>query len=45
MTSAQAEANISLGDVALADCEAKRRLLIDAWPQPAGNAAQPAQPH
>lgn len=44
MTSAQAEANISLGDVAIADCEAKRRLLVDAWPRPVESTQTPPRP-
>lgn len=33
MSRAQAERNISLGDVALAECEAKRQLGVSAWPK------------
>lgn len=33
MNSAQAERNLQQGDVDLAECEAKRRLAIEAWPQ------------
>jgi hypothetical protein len=33
MSSAQAERNLSMGDVAIAECEAKRKLLIDSWPK------------
>ena len=33
MTSAQAEGAIRAGDAALFECEAKRQLLIDAWPR------------
>lgn len=33
MSKAQAERNLGQGDVDLADCEAKRRMLYDAWPK------------
>jgi hypothetical protein len=33
MTSADAEAALRTGDVDLAECDAKRQLLIDAWPK------------
>lgn len=32
MTKAQAEQNMAQGDIDLAACEAKRRLLLMAWP-------------
>ncbi len=33
MTSADAERAIRLGDIVLAECEARRRLLAEAWPK------------
>jgi hypothetical protein len=33
MTKAQAEQNLGQGDIDLADCEGKRKMLIDAWPK------------
>jgi hypothetical protein len=44
MSKAQTERNISLGDVALAECDAKRQLGVDAWPQPVANPQSAAQP-
>jgi hypothetical protein len=44
MSSAQAERNISLGDVALAECDAKRQLGVNAWPKPVDTAKSAAQP-
>jgi hypothetical protein len=33
MTSADTEGAIRQGDVDLAECDAKRQLLVDAWPK------------
>lgn len=33
MSAAQVERNLGLADVDLADCEAKRKALINAWPK------------
>lgn len=33
MTRAQAELNLGIADIDLAECEAKRKALIDAWPK------------
>jgi hypothetical protein len=35
MSSAQVERNLGQGDVDLAFCEAKRKLLLDSWPEEA----------
>ena len=44
MSKAQAERNISLGDVALAECDAKRQLGADAWPKAVDAPARAAEP-
>jgi hypothetical protein len=33
MSSANSEAGIRQGDLDLAECDAKRQLLIDSWPK------------
>jgi hypothetical protein len=33
MSKAQAERGLAQGDIDLAECEAKRRLAVEAWPQ------------